>query len=68
MKVRSTSVDGVEVEMVATNPPGIIYHARIPWADLDKLELERHGWDTLTPATGHRCSRARCATCRKVVK
>lgn len=56
---------GIEVEIVASNPPGIVYHAVLTWADLDQLELDRHGWDTLTHATGHDCSRVDCSECRK---
>ncbi len=53
IKIRSVSAVGIEVEMVATNPKGIIYHAMLTWEDIKRLELEKHGWTVLCKATGH---------------
>lgn len=63
-KIRGTSQQGIQLEMTASNPPGIIYHALLTWEDLDRLVLERHGWDTLAHATGFRCSTPKCKTCK----
>lgn len=64
-RIRGTSATGIEVESTATNPPGIVYHAVLTWEQLDTLELERHGWDTLAHAAGFLCSRRTCKPCYK---
>lgn len=67
--VKGTSGEGITVEVMPLRPPGAAqwFEGRnqvlLKWEELDTLELERHGWDTLAHAAGFLCSRHTCKPC-----